>query len=152
MIGRIIRLEFEIILCQYRVYDEWDWFSLILRISVLLIIAAKIDIAHYIRLLRKKWLSSHPKPQVHYPMGRVGSRLSKPALSPFYNPRRSKGHTAVLDEQGWFFSLQILFYRIRGQGFLDACITRLFQVKNSTILTWTYHILDELKVVMMGNG
>ena len=82
MIGRIIRLEFEIILCQYRVYDEWDWFSLILRISVLLIIAARIDIAHYIRLLRKKWLSSHPKPQVHYPMGRVGSRLSKPAFSP----------------------------------------------------------------------
>ena len=46
MIGRIIRFDFEIIFCQYGVYDEWNWFSLILRISVLLITVARIDIAH----------------------------------------------------------------------------------------------------------
>ena len=86
MIGGIIHLEFEIILCQYGVYDEWDWFSLVLKTSVLLIIAARIGIAHSVRLLRKRRLSSHRKPKVHFPLGRAGSRLSTTALSSSYDP------------------------------------------------------------------
>jgi hypothetical protein len=62
MVGGIIHLGFEVILCQYGMYDEWDWFSFLLGTSVLLIIAARIGIAHSIRLLRKRRLSSHRKP------------------------------------------------------------------------------------------
>jgi hypothetical protein len=72
MIGGIIDLEFEIILCQYGVYDEWDWSSLVLRTSVLSLIAARIDIAHSFQPLRKRRLSSHRKLEVRHPLGRVG--------------------------------------------------------------------------------
>ena len=75
MVWRVIHLEFEIVLCQYGVYDEWNWLSLVLKISVLLIIAGRMGIAHSIRLLRKRQLSSHRKPEVRYPLCRARSQL-----------------------------------------------------------------------------
>jgi hypothetical protein len=86
MIGGMTHLEFDIILCQYGVYDEWDLLSLVLRTSVLMKIAARIDIAHSTRLLHKRRLFSHQKPEVYYPRSRLRSRLSKPTFSSLYNP------------------------------------------------------------------
>ena len=46
----------------------------------------------------------------------------------------------------------MLLYFIRCKRFLGTCITNVKLSINFSISTWTYHVFDKVKVVIMGNS
>ena len=91
----------------------------------------------------------HPKPGGYRPGDRVGMRLSKLAFSPSCFPWNCIRHTAIFNEHKVLFFTQKLLYCIRAEGFLG---TRVTVGIRSNILSWTYHVFNKLKVVIMSDG
>jgi len=80
----------------------------------------------------------------------LGVRLSKLAFSRSRVPwERYRTHTAILNEQWELAFTQNLPDCIRSEGFLDVGQLSAFVHKR---LHWTYHVLKELKIIIMGNG
>ena len=104
------------------------------------------------RLLRKMLLSSHQKLGVHCRVGPLGLRLSKLALSP---------HTSFVLVQGTYhrsqragvFAFHARTSLLHPQSGFSRCVHYWSTWDtNRNIWTWTYHVFDELKVIIMGNG